>query len=37
MVNKRIISEMKKDVDFGMLFSNLVMFFIILTTGIGFI
>ena len=33
MVNKRIISEMRKDVDFGMLFSNLVMFFIILTTG----
>jgi NRAMP (natural resistance-associated macrophage protein)-like metal ion transporter len=32
-VNKRIISEMRKDVDFGMLFSNLVMFFIILTTG----
>ena len=33
MVNKRIISEMRKDVDFGMLFSNVVMFFIILTTG----
>jgi len=33
MVNKRLISEMKKDVDFGMLFSNLVMFFLILTTG----
>ena len=33
IVNKRIISEMRKDVDFGMLFSNLVMFFIILTTG----
>jgi len=33
MVNKRIISEMRKDVDFGMLFSNLVKFFIILTTG----
>ena len=33
VVNKRIISEMKQDVDFGMLFSNLVMFFIILTTG----
>lgn len=32
-VNKRIINEMKQDVDFGMLFSNLVMFFIILTTG----
>jgi NRAMP (natural resistance-associated macrophage protein)-like metal ion transporter len=33
IVNKRVISEMKEDVDFGMLFSNLVMFFIILTTG----
>jgi NRAMP (natural resistance-associated macrophage protein)-like metal ion transporter len=33
VVNKRIISEMKKDVDFGMLFSNIVMFFLILTTG----
>ena len=33
VVNKRIISEMKQDVDFGMLFSNLVMFFIILTAG----
>jgi NRAMP (natural resistance-associated macrophage protein)-like metal ion transporter len=33
MVNKRMLGEMKKDVDFGMLFSNLVMFFIILTTG----
>ncbi len=33
MVNKRIMNEMQKDVDFGMLFSNLVMFFIILTTG----
>ena len=33
VVNKRIINEMRKDVDFGMLFSNLVMFFIILTTG----
>jgi NRAMP (natural resistance-associated macrophage protein)-like metal ion transporter len=33
MVNKRIIHEMKQDVDFGMLFSNLVMFFLILTTG----
>ena len=28
-----MISEMKKDVDFGMLFSNLTMFFIILTAG----
>ena len=33
IVNKRVIHEMKQDVDFGMLFSNLVMFFIILTTG----
>ena len=33
VVNKKIINEMKQDVDFGMLFSNLVMFFIILTTG----
>jgi Mn2+/Fe2+ NRAMP family transporter len=33
VVNKRIMHSMKQDVDFGMLFSNLVMFFIILTTG----
>ncbi|MBI3521074.1 MAG: divalent metal cation transporter, partial [Bacteroidetes bacterium] len=33
IVNKQILSDMKKDVNFGMLFSNLVMFFIILTTG----
>lgn len=33
VVNKRIMHEMKQDVDFGMLFSNIVMFFIILTTG----
>ena len=33
VVNNKILSDMKKDVDFGMLFSNLVMFFIILTTG----
>jgi len=33
VVNKRIIHEMKQDVDFGMLFSNVVMFFLILTTG----
>jgi NRAMP (natural resistance-associated macrophage protein)-like metal ion transporter len=33
IVNKRVISEMKQDVDFGMLFSNVVMFFLILTTG----
>ncbi len=33
VVNKRIMNDMKKDVDFGMMFSNLVMYFIILTTG----
>ena len=33
VVNKKIMLDMKQDVDFGMLFSNLVMFFIILTTG----
>ena len=33
MVNKKIINDMKEDVDFGMSFSGLVMFFIILTTG----
>jgi Mn2+/Fe2+ NRAMP family transporter len=33
MVNKKIIHEMRQDVDFGMTFSGLVMFFIILTTG----
>ena len=33
IVNKKIIHEMKQDIDFGMLFSNIVMFFIILTTG----
>ena len=33
MVNKRIIREMNEDIDFGMLFSNVVMWFIILTTG----
>ena len=33
MVNKRILDDMKIDVNLGMLFSNLVMFFIILTTG----
>jgi Mn2+/Fe2+ NRAMP family transporter len=33
VVNKRIIHEMRKDVNFGMLFSNFVMFFIILTAG----
>jgi Mn2+/Fe2+ NRAMP family transporter len=33
IVDKRTIHKMDMDVDFGMLFSNLVMFFIILTTG----
>jgi NRAMP (natural resistance-associated macrophage protein)-like metal ion transporter len=33
IVNKRIIHDMKQDVDFGMSFSGIVMFFIILTTG----
>ena len=33
VLNKKIMHNMKQDVDFGMLFSNLVMFFIILTTG----
>ena len=33
MVDKKMLGDMKKDVNFGMLFSNLVMFFIILTTG----
>jgi NRAMP (natural resistance-associated macrophage protein)-like metal ion transporter len=33
IVNKRMLQNMKQDVDFGMFFSNIVMFFIILTTG----
>lgn len=33
VVNKKIIHEMKQDVDFGMTFSAFVMYFIILTTG----
>lgn len=33
IVNKKIINDMKQDVDFGMTFSGIVMFFIILTTG----
>jgi NRAMP (natural resistance-associated macrophage protein)-like metal ion transporter len=33
VVNKKIIAEMRQDIDVGMLFSNLVMYFIILTTG----
>lgn len=33
VVNKHILGNMKVDVNFGMLFSNVVMFFIILTTA----
>jgi NRAMP (natural resistance-associated macrophage protein)-like metal ion transporter len=33
VVNKRIIHDMRQDIDVGMLFSNLVMFFMILTAG----
>ncbi len=33
VLNKKVMHNMKQDVDFGMLFSNIVMFFIILTTG----
>jgi len=33
VVNKKIISDMQSDVDFGMTFSGFVMYFIILTTG----
>lgn len=33
VINKRIMDNMKQDVNFGMFFSNLVMFFIILTAG----
>lgn len=33
VVNKKIIREAERDVDYGMAFSGLVMYFIILTTG----
>ena len=33
VLNKKIMHEMRQDVDFGMLFSNIVMFFVILTAG----
>ncbi|HTJ14626.1 MAG TPA: divalent metal cation transporter [Dinghuibacter sp.] len=33
MVNKQVLGDMRDDVNLGMLFSNLVMFFIILTAG----
>lgn len=34
VVNKRMLNDMKDDVNTGMLFSNLVMYFIILATGV---
>jgi NRAMP (natural resistance-associated macrophage protein)-like metal ion transporter len=34
VVNKRFMDRMSKDVYFGMFFSNVVMFFIILTSGV---
>jgi NRAMP (natural resistance-associated macrophage protein)-like metal ion transporter len=33
VINKKVLNTMRKDVDAGMFFSNLVMFFIILTCG----
>ncbi len=33
MINKRVLTDMRKDVNIGMLLSNVVMFFIILTTA----
>jgi len=33
IINKKLMNEVKYDVDFGMFFSNVVMFFIILTAG----
>ncbi|HNP48559.1 MAG TPA: divalent metal cation transporter [Bacteroidia bacterium] len=33
IVDKKILSDMRFDIDFGMLFSNIVMYFIILSTG----
>ena len=33
IVNKKILNEMKQDIDFGMTFSGFVMYFIILTAG----
>lgn len=33
IVNHKVINKMTKDVSFGMFFSNVVMYFIILTTG----
>ena len=34
LVNKTLIHDVKRDVDTGMFFSNLVMYFIILTAGV---
>ena len=33
IVNRGVLNEMKRSINFGMLFSNIVMFFIILTTA----
>lgn len=33
VVNKKVLHDLNQDVDFGMLFSNVTMFFIILATG----
>jgi NRAMP (natural resistance-associated macrophage protein)-like metal ion transporter len=33
MINKRVLTDMRKDVNIGMFLSNVVMFFIILTTA----
>ncbi|WP_245901532.1 divalent metal cation transporter [Chitinophaga ginsengisoli] len=33
VVDRRVITDVAVDVNFGMFFSNVVMFFIILTTG----
>ena len=33
MINKKIMQDMRHDVDFGMMFSNIIMFFIILSAG----
>jgi Mn2+/Fe2+ NRAMP family transporter len=33
IVNKRVLTDMREDVNIGMFLSNVVMFFIILTTG----
>lgn len=33
IIDKKILGDLMQDVDFGMLFSNIVMFFVILTSG----